>query len=510
MIKVLIVDDEPTIRIGLEKTVPWEANGFTVAGIASNGLEALAFMEKHYTDIVISDIKMPYLDGLELLKRVHARYPQTPFIFISGHDEFEFARQALNNGAFAYVLKPIDIDELMGLLISAKDKYDLGKGDIPLKCIMKQNFYNFDHQWDFGGYEYLRDQYESCYFCTLNIRCRYLDIRSNLSMLTFVKLIQNTVSKFMVQDNYSLLNTTPGSIVVCIFDKDEKSVKNCVTLLVNQLNADLSESFPAPFGIWMGGIYKGISNVIHSYVESFSDETCLVRYDTKAIQKTGALSFEVYNSLFSSSDEILMLLLTGNIDSVTRELTKHKSLINLNRLSTDDARLFLRNLLYNYISALHESGQSYNAADHFDSLDLYASSSADEMFDKFIDIIMDITNKSTPLKFTRPDKHISEAKQYIDKNYSDPYLSLGNVAAHVNLNPSYLSAEFTKVEGICLIDYLTNLRIEKSKILLSNCTWKIADISESVGYMNSTYFSTLFKRLTGVTPSDYRKGFVKP
>jgi two-component system response regulator YesN len=124
MYKVILVDDEEIIREGLRKTIDWHALGMEVAGTAEDGLDAMELIKELHPEIIITDIKMAFMDGLELIAEVKKIYPETMIIFISGHDEFEYARKAVSLGAFDYILKPIELEYLEKLLLKVRDKLD--------------------------------------------------------------------------------------------------------------------------------------------------------------------------------------------------------------------------------------------------------------------------------------------------------------------------------------------------------------------------------------------------
>lgn len=324
--------------------MPWEQHGFSVAGCAKNGLDALHLFKDNKVDIIISDVKMPQMDGIELLKKIHTEHPQIPFIFISGYDEFVFAQKAINNGAFAYLLKPIDVDELLDILIRAQ--------------------------------------------------------------------------------NYLLKSNTPEG---------------------------------------------------------------------------------TYSSIFFYEERIMDFLLSDNFSGVREVLLSLNKQIRELALPAADVKFFCRNLLSKYLNSLICSGIPEETFSEFDISAFLNTVDISEMFERFYMLLREISKQAALLQYKNIDKLIIQAKQYVSLHYSDPYLSMPEVADYVGLNPSYFSAEFTKHEKLCFIHYLTNLRITHSKRLLTLTDDKIQIVSEAVGYLNATYYSTLFKRAEGITPSQYRK-----
>ncbi len=494
MIKLLIVDDEETIRKGLGEFVPWNKYDFEVAGIKKNGLDALDFFDSSYADIVISDLKMPLMDGIELMQRVHEIYPQIPFIFISGYDTFQYVQKALNNGAFAYILKPINIDELLELLKKACEKCSLYGGDTVLKNLLTRNFFIKNENWDFSGYEYIKNKYSDNYFCVVNIR--YIS-KTNTSLFDFHQTIKNALNKGFNEENYVPIDFSYLGTTYCVFNNEVDKVKESITKFINYLCQIDSDNQTFSFRIYTGGIYKGIYNIVDSYVESFNTDACKGmsnnNYDDDLIAK-----------LTANDDEIVSILLIGNINVAINKLKELKeNMINSN-LSLSEARQYLRNLLRKYITSLKEINIDIDVSSKFEFFNINFFNTIDEIFESVIDNIKNILSSTTKIRSSQTDFHIAKVKRYVEDNYSDPYLSLMSISDIVGLNPSYLSTEFTKNVGISFINYLTDVRIENAKIQLFNTGNKITDVSNNVGYINCTYFCTLFKKKTGMTPSEFR------
>ena len=503
MIRILIIDDEYTIRKGLEKSIPWKKHGFTIVGTAKNGIDALDFFQDNYSDIIISDIKMPRMDGLELQQEIHKKYPDLPFIFISGYEDFNYVRQALRHGAFSYLLKPIDLDELLNEVKRACAQYKIGTKNLPLKQIIERNFYGLERHWDFTDYEYLKEDCKNNYFCVINIRCRMDDMKSQIFLLAFQSKLQALVLEHFTNQSSVLIESSSRGIIFCIMYPRIDDLKYAITNFVSTINEKLSDYSSTPLGIWTGGVYQGISRLIDSYVESFENNS--FRYFNEAKENSSSLSFDTYTVLFDSEDAIITSLLNGEIDEAINILEEQRNFLHTHNLNADDARLYLRHLLHKYIKGIKETNPSTSLPDEFDSFGTFALLTISDMFEKLYDLLRTLTNFVRPVSISQGSQSIDKVKEYINENFSDPYLSLSIIADYVGLNPSYLSAEFTKKEKTGLSNYITDIRIEKAKKLLINSDMTIANICTTTGYLNPTYFSTTFKKTTGFTPSQYRK-----
>ncbi len=504
MIRILIVDDEHTIRRGLELSIPWKEHGFEVVATAKNGIDALDFFQTNYADIIISDIRMPRMDGLALQEQIKKKYPNIPFIFLSGYEDFDYARKALQFGAFAYLLKPLDTNELLAELKRACERYNLKSENIPLKQIIERNFYGLEKRWDFTNYEYLEVDYQNNYFCVLNIRCHMDDMRSQLFLMAFQKKLQDVVLDCFTQDNSALIESSSRGIIFCVMNSNQDILKYTINTFVNAISIKLDDYATTPLGIWTGGVYRGITRLIDSYVESF--ENASYKYFNEAKETASYdISFDTYSHLFDKEDTIIAALYKGDLIEAKTILNDQKDFLLKNRLSADDARLYLRHLLHKYLRAIKADDPTLALPEEIRSYGLFSMLTISEMFSKLYECIEITSALTKPVSLSHTDQTIDTVKEYIAAHYSDPYLSLSSIADYVGLNPSYLSTEFTKKEKIGLSNYITDIRMEHAKKLLLRTDMIVSDVSKSTGYINPTYFSTAFKKITGMTPSQYRK-----
>lgn len=505
MIRLLIVDDEKTIRNGLAFAVPWNEHGYIVVYTAKNGIDALHFMKTHYADIIISDIKMPRMDGLTLQKEIRKKYPQLPFIFISGYEDFTYAQAALKNGAFSYILKPIDVDELLQEVDRACEVYHLQSENMPLKQIIDRNFFGLEKKWDFTDYEHLEESCMSNYFCIINIRCQHTDMHSQLFLVAFQEKIQQILVKCFTIPNCALVESSSRGIIFCVMNTSQDALKYAIYQFVQTLTSQLKEYSTTLFGVWTGGIYRGIDRLIDSYVESFDNNSFRYFNQHHDLAVPDSVFFDVYSQLFGSEDLIISFLLQNHVSEAKLYLEEQKDYITAQQLSVEDSRLYLRHLLYRYIKALLDINPSIELPPEIQSYGLFAFMNTPQMFQKLYEYFDMIQTQIKPISTVSSSNNIKTVKHYIQENYADPYLSLSTIAAHISLNASYLCTEFTKSENMTLSSFITNVRIEHAQNLLLYSEMRIADISLAVGYLNATYFSTTFKKVTGQTPSEFRK-----
>ncbi len=498
MIRLLLVDDEKTIRDGLSYAIDWDYHGFKVVGTAKNGLEALDFFKTSYADIIISDIRMPKMDGLCLQKTLLEKYPKLPFVFISGYQDFSYVSEALKQGASSYILKPVDTEELLSELKRVAKSNNLACENIPFKNLILKNLFSLEAEWDFSDYEFLKEEITDNFFCVLNIKCNYEDMLSSIFFLSFKQTIQTMLINTFCEDDVAFIEGTPRGIVYCVKGRDEYSLKEKFSKLANDLMSCLGDQSSNGFGIWTGGIYQGAEKIAESYVESFNTTNFILGNNANGFE-----SLDLYSTLFTKEDEIITLLLARDLNGA--QLLLEKDIISNPKLTPNDALFYFKHLIYRYTLALKENDSSLFIPPDLFNFNLLRGLTITEMFKITFDCIKEVYMISKPFIVNQSENYIAKVKVFIEENYQDPYLTLNTIATHIHLNPSYLCTEFAKQSGMGVIQYLTKTRLSHAKKLLLNTNKKINDISLQVGYLNSNYFSSLFRKQEHKTPSEFRK-----
>ena len=373
---VLIVDDEYLIRQGLESSIDWNALGFDSVATAEDGVEALALIELSPPDLILTDVRMPFMTGLEFAEKVKKLVPDICIVIISGHEEFSYAQTALKLAVFDYILKPINLKEINDVVLRAK-KW------IEEKRLRRENEY----------YEQI-----------------------------FNKPIDGLGTVMFEQ---AVLKESPDAIHDC----DIRGFSNALKL----------------------GSRTEIDAAYHEIQTVFKNK--------------------------ESCPRIILQLVCSNIFFACKHAVEEQG---------------------GEIEAILESPvQSFRS--------VISQPSIGHMFQSLTPIITAILDYRDVLHGNQFTKEIENAKKYIQNNYSDLDLSLDAVAKYVNMSACYFSVIFKKESGGTFINYLTNVRIDKAKELLLSTNLKSYEISYQVGYDNPTYFSTVFKKLTGVSPIDFKK-----
>jgi two-component system response regulator YesN len=517
----MIVDDEPLFREYLIHFIPWEDYGFSIVAEAKNGEEALVLADEHQPDIVLSDINMPKMDGLEFARQLLIAAPQTSIIFITGHNEFEFARQAIRLGANDYILKPFEKEELILTLLKLKDnihetdKLALGQSFedssymLPLLTSMFHNP-NPSLQKRLADYGFYQPDADFLLICLDidHIDYNYSDAEEKVlwrfSVMNILKELLGDCENLNKND-YHMFYDYEGNITGILDSRYTDSFFNVFQHLIDAVNKYLD--FNITIGVSTSR--KGTASIPLSYNEALS----ALHY--KYIQKNSPIIF--YNDISDSSKDFSLLNASFNEELLShlrsRDKEKiHESLDQLyksiasNQISYDFSRIIQMGIISLLISYITQAGKSlsivfkandapFHSFDKADTLELQKALVTD-FFDTTIDYFSENQQSRTALI-------ASQGKQFIDDHYANSSLTVQDIASSQFINQTYLRSMFKKEYGITVSDYLTKVRMESAAALIKEKTHRLADIAEMVGYNDSSYFSKCFKKHFGLSPSQF-------
>lgn len=528
MIQTFIVDDEYWVCQLICELIDWNSYGFEIIGQACNGEEALSFISAKKPNLVFTDVRMPGLNGLDLIEKCRTLSPETKFVIISGHSEFEYAKSAMQSGALGYLLKPVDPEELIDLLSSIRNSFfslqkkaledeqlkrqlldnrlklkeqyflsllkeDIGLLDqLPLALINDKCSSSFARGY-FQVFQYTIDSSVSAeYFdsALTAISGRfYKDLAALCYDLAAVKL-QNSViclANFK-EDSFSEVNRAARDIFY-FFKQNTPHIPDCrVTLGIGCVSEQyISRSFITAREAIHGRIQLGANRII-----DLSESP----YDP--------VSMDAY---FQSKDKQAILhYITGATDKTARTVIRnifekcfHQELPNPSVI------MKLVHSVLKYIYTVPVSG----------SLDVSASvslktawntaetlSSREQILDYLSALLEEFKALCAP-----PDISASAAQtvlSYLDSHYREE-ISLNTLGKLVFLNEKYVSELFKKEYHVTVTDYIAGKRLEEAQRLLLNSAMSVTEIAEQIGYHDPKYFAKLFKRRCSVSPAQYRK-----
>lgn len=522
--KVLLVDDEEDVRQSIVKKLDWAALGFEVAGEAGNGQEALEKAELLAPDVVMTDIKMPFMDGLELCRRVKALLPGVRVAIFSGFDEFEYAKEAIAQQVEEYILKPINAQELAGVF--ARLRQTLDDEFAARRDMERLRRYYDDSLPQLRGHflaellagrvsglelhqkaaDYGLDLAAAGY-CAAIVRASYPeDDRDNARLMevSLRQLLSDTL------EGGPVFHLVPGSqsTQLLFLLKDGQDMRTAM--------AHLERLFPLArrflgvgLSIGVGGAYPAAEDIPLSAEEAARalDYQILVERDQCIYIgdiEPGNPGEPVDPAGF---DEILRQIKIGHSEDLRAAIDRHMAELKRGNTGIDNFQIHLMELVTELLRLIRtyrldpeEAGQAKLISGH-----LYRAANLDELGQWLFD---GCDNLRRMIRRERKDSSrllVDRARELIDERYADSELSLDTVCGQLNVSPAYFSSLFKRETGHGFVNYLTALRMDKALALLATTTDKTYQIAEKVGYMDPNYFSYVFKKQFGVSPSKYNQ-----
>ena len=535
MLKVFLVEDEVVMRNGIKNNIPWEQEGFEFVGEASDGELAYPLIKREKPDILITDIRMPFMDGLELSRLVKKELPQIKIIILSGYNEFDYAKTAISIGVTDYLLKPISSAKLLEAVKKVGDMIEKEQDNVRLmeryEKEMEENILQEKHK--------LWGALASNRLSTIELLEKGqrlgMDFTASAYMVFLFKLMQEgdaTGCSDELNRASEKVNSLSGTWKkVLSFDR---SPEGWAFLIKGESEAEVLENFAETkrellnlvamypkveyFG-GLGSIVQRIGDIQNSYKEAARAFSSRFFLDANQIADSADMV-----SLHNEED--------GKID-VSKMLSKKREHELVEKFfkngTVEEVDSFLDELFQgigeqNCKSLLYRQyvvmDLFFCATDFLGNLEIGTEELPEECRD--INQIVEKAGNAQSLRHQigilfsetmmlrdghskkKYSKLLEDAKAFIDENYRHDDMSLNMVAAQVNISPSYFSTIFSSEMEQTFVEYLTHVRLEKAKELLMCSNMRTAEIGYEVGYKDSHYFSYIFKKVVGCSPKEYR------
>ena len=524
MKKVLLVDDDAIILRGLMHSIDWQANGFTLVGSAANGVEAMALVQQHEPELVVSDIKMPVMDGIELCRCIMRDYPSTKVILLSGHEDFAYAQEAIDLKVFAYLTKPVHQTVLCAALAKAKSELvhqqitsEQMKESMPL---LRQQFLqgllfgsSSDEQLEAKLTFFGIPIWEKHVVAVLHIPSplpRTAPQDGDLPERIQMNIALAAERFFAVDESDYTVNTADDYFVYIHYSNREydygiiDDVSERLTRFISSVKAEYSVDVTA-----------GISDVHYGprLDKAWREAKQCLKYThlafengivfTSDIHLDGKLAREDYGTQ-AAVEQIVQS--AANVDYAAC-LDAMEGLKMDMRLTYQSPREMRIAALQIAIMLHSQSKAGPNANDTVGALcsNLLSVNNIDDIFVLLGDYISGLCNAVKENRDDCAKQVVQHATQFINEHYADAELGLKVVARNVGISHSYLCVLFKKVLGIKFYDYLLQVRMEHAVDILKQGDVKMYEISDKTGFSNPQYFGTCFKKYFGKTISEYKK-----
>lgn len=524
MLRVLIVEDEPLMQDGLKNMVHWEDYGYEMPMAASNGIEALELMKREKYDLIITDIRMPFLSGIELLKIVHQQYPDIFMIILSGYGEFEYAQNAIKLGASGYLLKPLQKTELVELLQKVKMQYDQRFSSINTLLDIHNRYHgNARNKAEDRFRDIIADSnadtiplslleafaiYKEDYLLFINI---YVDKTTESMDEASYYLALQEIEQHILQISaarLTLLCFSQKMIFVLLSSSSPMNEKLAAAPFVNLAQSESKDGLcviiatsachPAEHAI------KALQEVRIAGTQRSSATSQHVIYFSKMLTEKSSANTANIVSIVSNISNCILSHDTETLEKIFANLLLEARAHHITR---DFSRSFLAPNIFMQIQKallelkLHLEDIFENPMQDYRKV-LNAISTV-EMILSLKDYITQVMEFIILSRASNQEILVEQCKQYINENFDNCEFSLEDVAEHISLSKNYLSTLFKKVEGITFSSYLRNIRITKAIQLLRTKQYCVYEVAQMVGYPNVTWFSTNFKKHTGMSPSQF-------
>jgi two-component system, response regulator YesN len=526
MFHVLIVEDEMLVRHGLKSMVNWSKYNMTIIADASNGLEAWEIYQKERPDLIITDIKMPIMDGIELISKIRSEDTDTKIVILSCMEEFQLVRKAMSLGVSEYILKlTMSNEEIENILKKISDELNKSNNSSdftsisePEKNLIKENLfkdYLFNDRYTEKEFSSKLSKLGSFLTSSRLVVCvmevmhynrmkeEFKDERGYRIRSSVFNIASDILKSY---NNGEIIHDNDGRHIIFLSFEDavsEQKVFESLGRIIDKIidNLKMYFSISASFGV--SGINSGFQLLFPMYGEA------LKNLESKFYSGSGVFfHFNADNVKEPTAQKLSKLINSPEIkdhyDPFT--LQNYNAIVqSLIENLPESCNLFYSEfckILQQTLSLLNITGKDVSQFLASFTDRLKSSETIDDMIDLYVSFLRELNTIKNSQNIN--NKVISDAIDYIEKNYMTD-ISLHDVAGRIGLSPNYLSSLFKKELQINYCDYLINIRIEKAKQMLLKSDLKLYEIAEKTGFSDNTYFCKTFKKLTGMSPKDFKK-----
>ena len=530
--RIILVDDEEEVRKGIIRKIDWETLGFQVVGDAENGQDALEKIEQLEPDVVMTDIRMPYMDGLTLTSWIRQKYPSVKVLIFSGFDDFEYAQQAIKLNVTEYILKPVNVEELTQILNRVRENLDqeieqrrdvdrLRESYLNSLPILRELFLNDMVRGNMPA-EDIRQKLEEYKIdilgaekwltAVINVENETAE-ETGLTLHQEKELIPISV-KSLLEDNlkdycrFTAFNSAVGITLIAAVDGEKKqtSLIDLLGDICKEIKRILQVTVTIGIGYFcmdleqLPAAYQSAVDAL-GYQEIVGTGNIIYINDMEPVSR-GKLQRETRDEA-----DLIAAVKFGTREKIEAAARSFASRMESARVHMRQQQVYQMSIINCLIRLMQQQ-----------DLDLGAMFGTDEMYGKviygnmkpeeFASVITEVGCRMNEAMNRERDKTakkvILEAKQYILDHYQDPELSVDVMCRQLHMSPAYFSTVFKRETGQTYIAYLTEVRLDKAVELLNTTDDKTYVIAQKVGYQEQNYFSYVFKKRFGISPTKFR------
>lgn len=511
--KILIVDDEALVRNGLKNSINWESLGISTVLLADDGVQAVRLAHQEQPAIILTDVRMPRMDGIEMATRLRQLLPDTRLIFMSGYSDKEYLKAAIHLKAVSYVEKPIDLREVEAAVAEAvrlhkehtsnrdaqivRSYMEKAQLAVALTQMTDQNEETIRRAWNALGLP----PGNKLWFSVVLVHLTDVSHYDELSGLTdFLHRLQETAQQKQLAFLYS--NRNESRILFHLYRQSELT-REQVVWFTSQLRGCLNDRYH--FFIAAGSPVQGLRRIPVSYQSAaetlnrgfFSGLNAVLLWD-EAKQPSPSIDLD------GCIADFLAAVSAAEYEKARqREETLYQDMLRHAQLPAD----VIKNTYYQFISILErvatKSCIPFSRQEQSPWQIVSECHTAHELHKYFLDMMEEYVRLAEGER--EENELIFLMKDYVRKNYQQDYLSVQEVANAVGLSTAYACTLFRQETGGTINRFIVNYRVERAKQLLANPRFRITNIASQLGFADSNYFGKCFKRIVGLSPSEYRE-----
>jgi two-component system response regulator YesN len=543
MYKLMLVEDEEDVREGIIQEIDWSALGYEIVGTAENGKEAVELIERSVPDVVVTDIQMPFMDGMQLSEIIKARYPMTKVIILTGYDEFEYAQKAIKLHIDEYVLKPFSAQELIEVLKKVRDQIDHEisqkenvhileehyRKSLPvlrevflaslltrklLQTEIEEKAFNYNLELNGNG------------FVVSVIRIdTYLEVEETLHSTNSAQSLR--YSKDQELKLFALLNIAEeighkhelgrvylhdGQVIVLTVSpsNDRELILKKTLPVLEEIRQSIDKYLKFTVTIGVGTVSQRITDVHYSYKDAiFALDYRLILGNNRVICIDDVEKRYVEKLRFDELKEhaLIRCIKVGSASGMKETVEDLFQGIADAAVSYKEYQIYLLEIVTSLLRAAKDSsldfdevfGQEFNP---FSEINRFTN--LQEAKEWMLTLCTSMMNRLASDRQYTYKTLVEQAKEFTLQHYADSDITIQKVCNHLHISAGYFSSIFKKETKMTFVNYLMHIRMEEAKSLLRTTDLKAFEIADKVGYTDPNYFSFSFRKQVGISPKEYR------
>ncbi|RUS43544.1 response regulator [Cohnella sp. AR92] len=531
MYKLIIVDDEVLVRQAIKSQMNWAELGFECSGVYEDGADALESMEREEADVVLTDIGMPFMDGLELTRELAAKYPQAKVIILTGYDDFDYAQQALKLQAVDYILKPVTSSELGAVLSKLREELDakrnreqdyeqLKRELAESMPVLRERFLErlmtseMPVRQREEGMSYFRLEWAGPHLVELAVDVDEYnwELPASITDQQLIRFAVFNVAQELIakSEGTAVFRDRENRVLALLSGNDPQELQEKALSVAEEVHQAVTAILPVKLSIGIGCSCRDREDLLFAHRTALSaleyrfvigDNAIIRLSDVEQRRRPEELSVVAWEN------EFVTKLKTGTSEEMDEAVDRLFADIRKSLLPLEICQMYLQRLVLTIVHTSYEmtSGEQKGTEPAYSPVQQMAFlESLDETQEWMRELCRSTIAKIRSLREDQSASQVNKALEYVRRNLKDPDLSLISACKHISMSPSYFSAIFKQRTGRTFIEQVTYARMERAKELLANTSMKSYEVAHEVGYGDPHYFSGVFKKYAGDTPTDYR------